>query len=219
LKQAKSGVEVIRASVLWLVGVNLVPVAGVFLLGWDVSTILFLYWAENVVIGIFNLVKMKKARGQEMKSRFSINKRSPREMSRAGVMSFFLIHYGMFTLGHGVFVVALFGFSIKNLNWVAVSLLLMFISHGVSYFHNFIGREEFERVSYQDLFIQPYSRVVIMHITIIIGGFMVKSLGSPPAALLVMVGLKTVIDIFAHLKERRKSLKTVLNGRPSGQMD
>lgn len=161
---------------------------------------------------MFNLAKMKKARGRVSKSRFSINKRSPREMSRTGVMSFFVVHYGMFTLGHGVFVVALFGIPVENLNWVAVSLLLMFISHGVSYFHNFIGRGEYLRVSYQDLFIQPYSRVVIMHITIIIGGFMVKSLGSPPAALLVMVGLKTVIDIFSHLRERRKSLKTVLNG-------
>ena len=81
----------------------------------------------------------------------------------------------------------------------------MFVSHGVSYFHNYIGREEYLKVSYQDLFIQPYSRIVVMHLTIILGGFFVNSLGAPPAALLVMVVLKTGIDIVAHLRERRKS--------------
>lgn len=207
MEQAESRVEVIRASVVWLVAVNMVPVAGVFLLGWSVSAILFLYWAENAVIGIFNLIKMKKARGEVVKSRYSVNDRPARDTKRAGLMFFFLVHYGMFTLGHGVFVIALFGIPVEALNWIGLSLLLMFISHGVSYFYNFIGREEYLRVSYQDLFIQPYSRIVVMHITIIMGGFFVKSLGAPPAALLIMVVLKTGIDIVSHLRERRKHLK------------
>lgn len=187
----------------------MVPVAGVFLLGWDVSAILFLYWAENVVIGIFNLVKMKTARGQAVKSRYRVNSRPAQDTKRTGLMLFFLVHYGMFTLGHGVFVVALFGIPSVALSWMGLSLLLMFVSHGVSYFYNFIGRGEYLRLSYQDLFIQPYARIVVMHITIILGGFFVNSLGAPPAALLVMVVLKTGIDIVAHLRERRKSLKRV----------
>lgn len=196
-----------RLSVIWLVAVNLVPLAGVFFLGWDVSAILFLYWAENLVIGLFNLIKMKKARGQKIAAKYSVNNRSPGSMSRWGLMSFFLVHYGMFTLIHGVFVVALFGFPMGNLKWVGFPLLLLVVSHGMSFSQNFLKGGEVDRVSYQDLFIQPYARVVVMHLTIILGGILAKSVGSPPAALAVLVSLKIGIDVFTHLKERRKAGK------------
>lgn len=201
-----------RVSVLWLVGVNLVPLGGVFFLGWEVSAILLLYWAENVVVGVFNIFKMKKARGTTVASRVTLNKRSIRNMKRASVISFFLFHYGMFTLIHGIFVVVMFGIPEEAVTWIWLPLLLMFVSHGVSYFTNFIGKGEYLRVSTQDLFLQPYSRVVVMHITIIFGGFLVRALGSPPAALMVMVAVKTGIDIFAHLKERKKHFATGRNG-------
>jgi len=196
----------IRLSILSLVLVNLLPLAGVFLLDWKVSNILFLYWSENLVIGGFNLLKMKKARGTTIKARYSINNKSPSSMSRKSMMVFFVIHYGMFTLTHGFFVLALFGFFSGSLKWLLLSLLFLFFSHGVSYHYNFLDGGEYKRMSYQDLFIQPYSRVVVMHITIIFGGFLAKLYGSPQLALLVMVGLKIIIDIFLHLKERKKSL-------------
>jgi hypothetical protein len=186
-----------------------VPLAGVFFLGWEVSTILFLYWAENVVIGIFNVLKMSKARGSRVKSNYTVNDRPARQAGRAGLIFFFMIHYGMFTLGHGIFVMVMFGIPKEAFQWIWLPLLLMFVSHGVSYVTNFIGNGEYERVSFQDLFIQPYSRIVVMHITIIIGGFMVQALGSPPAALMVMVVLKTGIDIISHLRERKKNLRQV----------
>ena len=201
------GLETFRTSVVWLVAVNMVPLAGVFLLGWEVSAILFLYWAENVVIGLFNLLKMKAARGSAVKSRYRVNNRPAKDTGRIGLMFFFLVHYGMFTLCHGVFVMLLFGIPAGSIGWIGLSLLLLFVSHGVSYFHNFIGRGEYLKVSYQDLFMQPYARIVVMHLTIILGGVFVKSLGAPPGALLVMVVLKTGIDIVSHLLERRKHLK------------
>jgi hypothetical protein len=207
LHSRRSVLEMFRTSVVWLVAVNMVPLAGVFLLGWEVSAILFLYWAENVVIGLFYLLKMKAARGSIVKSRYTVNNRPAKDTGRTGLMFFFLVHYGMFTLVHGVFVFTLFGIPSGKMGWIGLSLLLLFVSHGVSYFHNFIGREEYLRVSYQDLFIQPYARVVVMHLTIILGGSFVKSMGTPPGALLVMVVLKTGIDIVAHLRERKKHLK------------
>jgi hypothetical protein len=51
---------------------------------------------------------------------------------------------------------------------------------------------------------QPYGRVVILHITIIIGGFLSVFLGSPLVALLFLIILKIVIDIATHLREHRK---------------
>ena len=41
-----------RASSLVLILANLIPVIGVLLYEWDVLSILLLYWAESVVIGL-----------------------------------------------------------------------------------------------------------------------------------------------------------------------
>lgn len=199
--------------VTWLVAVNLVPLAGVFILGWDVAAILFLYWAENLVVGVFNLVKMKTARGSDINSEYSISGRSSGKVSRWGLMLFFLVHYGMFTLGHGVFVLALFGLPAAAPDWLATSLLLLVASHGVSYYQNFLKGGERDRVSYQDLFMQPYARVMVMHITIIFGGFFLQALGSPPAALAVLVMLKIGMDIVSHKKERRKAAERLVGDR------
>ena len=46
------------ASTLVLVVANLVPVAGTLFLGWNLSDVLVLYWAESAVIGFFNIGKI-----------------------------------------------------------------------------------------------------------------------------------------------------------------
>jgi len=50
---------------------------------------------------------------------------------------------------------------------------------------------------------QGISSAVVLHLTILFGGFGVQALGSPVWALLLLVGLKTAIDLYAHLKEHR----------------
>ena len=48
---------------------------------------------------------------------------------------------------------------------------------------------------------QPYKRIIVMHITIILGGFMVAALDSTLPALLLLVVLKLAVDLHSHLKE------------------
>jgi hypothetical protein len=52
---------------------------------------------------------------------------------------------------------------------------------------------------------QPYSRVVVLHLTIIGGAFLVASLGTPLALLVLLILLKTAVDLRAHLREHRKA--------------
>ena len=46
-----------------------------------------------------------------------------------------------------------------------------------------------------------YGRVFVLHITILGGAFVVGFFGTPFAALVLLVGLKTAIDLFFHLRE------------------
>ncbi|MGA9779521.1 MAG: DUF6498-containing protein [Verrucomicrobiia bacterium] len=50
-----SAADWLRSAVIALVLANLVPVAGVFLFGWEIFPLMFLFWSENVIIGVFNV--------------------------------------------------------------------------------------------------------------------------------------------------------------------
>ena len=47
-------------SVVSIVAVNLMPLAGVIFYGWDPFSLLFVYWVQTGIIGFFSLLKIKK---------------------------------------------------------------------------------------------------------------------------------------------------------------
>ena len=194
-----------HSSALALVAANLVPLYGVLALNWKVAPILVFYWVENLVIGSFNLLKMARAQGPVGNSRMTLNGKPVTRDSRKALMFFFALHYGGFTLGHGVFVMVMFSPGMSNLPAeMGLAFLVLAASHGYSYRRNFIGRGEYLNVSFARLFWQPYARVIVMHLAIIGGGALAAGLGSPLGSLLILVGLKTVIDLIAHCLERKK---------------
>ena len=48
-------------SAVGLVLANLVPLVGVVFFGWSLFGIMWIYWAENAVIGIFAILRMLTA--------------------------------------------------------------------------------------------------------------------------------------------------------------
>lgn len=190
-----------------LVLANAVPLVGVLLLGWTVFPLLLLYWLENVVVGAFNVLKMLLAKPAE-------------PVYWAGklfLIPFFIVHFGGFTFVHGVLVVAFFGpkgiqpfdlltavpaaIRANELGWGLLSLIA---SHGFSFYWNYVKNGEYQRASLQALMGQPYGRVIVLHLTVLFGGWIVMLLGSPVGALLVLVALKTAADWRGHRAERRK---------------
>ena len=192
----------LRPSVLALLAANVFPVVGVVFLGWDVFLVLALFWTENLVIGFYTALKMLLVSNSSWTARWAAT-------------AFFCVHYGLFTLVHGMFVFVVFGGQFfgdssaeavstwqriagSQLGWGGLAL---FISHGVSFFYNYIGAHEYRRSRLATVMEEPYGRVVLLHLTIIFGGFLVMLLGSPVAGLLLLVVLKTAMDIRAHLQQ------------------
>ena len=60
--------------------------------------------------------------------------------------------------------------------------------------------------------IQPYGRIVLMHVTILIGGFLVMLLHSPAAGLALLVILKMTFDLAGHQGEREKFIPQQIAG-------
>jgi len=249
-----------QPSVIALVLANLVPLAGVFLFHWEVFPLLFLFWLENVVIGILNVAKMLLACGGTMESLATIPGIDPESRQRildlanarmksadpavrdrfAAIQAqrlqllnnpvlqwgmklflipFFCIHYGMFTFVHGVFVVALFGGGINHgTGFLNVAMILQIIrenhltlpfaalavSRVISFFQNFLWGGEFRRTNVMVQMTQPYGRVLLMHGTILIGGFLVMLFHLPEVGLATLVILKMAFDLAGHQAEREK---------------
>jgi hypothetical protein len=223
-------------SIAVLVGFNLLPLFGDLFWGWNVETLLVLYWIENGIVGLYNIPKILLASGSDTGSGIQVTGplAGSGPAARIGVVAFFLVHYGIFWLIHGVFVFALpafagighfagfpgFGgftdfqtlsdgtiqFSDPTLiepNWSAVTLgaIGLAISHGTSFVVNFLGRREYLRVSPMRQMIAPYGRLVILHLTILFGAFVSLAIGSPIGAIVVLVLLKTGLDLWLHLRE------------------
>jgi Family of unknown function (DUF6498) len=86
---------------------------------------------------------------------------------------------------------------------VLIAGIALFISHGASFLFNYIGRAEYLTASPMAQMGAPYARVVVLHLTILFGAFAVAILGAPIAALLLLVGLKTALDLGLHRREHR----------------
>ena len=195
-------------SVVALVLANLPPLYGVLFLDWAVFPVVFLFWLENVIVGVLNVARMLVARPDDGAS----------WIFKVIMIPFFVVHYGMFTLVHGMFVIALFGgrrvgangfptpafvaslISEYHLWWAVLALAA---SHTFSFLANYLGRGEYRTVTLQALMSRPYGRVVVLHLAIIGGGFLLVSLGSPVAGVALLVALKIGLDIHAHAREHR----------------
>ncbi|HEY6807960.1 MAG TPA: DUF6498-containing protein [Gemmatimonadales bacterium] len=196
-------------SAFALIAANLVPLVGVLTNHWSVFLVLLLYWSENVVVGAFNVLRMAYADPQVPVMWFA----------KLFFIPFFTVHYGIFTLVHGMFVVTLFGghqydranlFSVSGMLHVVrtagigYAVAFLVVSHGFSFIHNYIASGEYLRVDLKGLMTQPYARIVVLHITTLIGGALATAAGAPLMAVVVLVLLKTAVDLQAHLAERTR---------------
>jgi hypothetical protein len=133
--------------------------------------------------------------------------------SNAAQVVFFLVHYGIFWVVHGVFVWTLPTFAPlgglvggsqasrgPDLSAVAWGALGLATSHGASFVMNFLGRREYLRVSVGSQMFAPYGRLLILHMAIILGAFVSIMIGSPVGAVAVLVILKTIVDLSLHLR-------------------
>lgn len=211
--------------VVALVAANLLPIYGVLFLGWEAFNIVLLYWAENIVIGFYNILKMATAKAEHPIA----------YAARIFPIAFFTIHFGGFCAVHGIFVFILFQkgqagsiFPVAGQTWpcflVFVQLLIgvithcwttitphmryvlvaLFASHGVSFVQNYLIKGEYKSAKGDKLMNAPYGRVVVMHVAIIFGGFVSMTIGSPAGVLVVLVVIKTIVDIKFHLRQHRK---------------
>jgi hypothetical protein len=207
-----------------LVIANLVPVFGVLQLDWDVGAIVILYWCENLVIGGFTVIKLFMAAG--VRALFNVLFFMVHYGGFCGVHGVFVLELTGFA-GDGpdvmtalqgdtwpgplVFPQLLFEVARSVMAAAPPALIYgvaaLFLSHGISFALNYIGGREYVGRKTGRIMTAPYGRILVLHIAIIAGGFLVSSLGSPLGLLLALVALKIGMDIMLHRRSHRRTAR------------
>ncbi|GAB3076281.1 DUF6498-containing protein [Pedococcus soli] len=230
-------------TLVMLVGANLFPLVALLTGAWGAGDVLVTYWLENVAVGIWQVVKLLTAQGTDVVAGSGAGQAltDPRtitahvngrpvqlagSVARVFVAGFFVLHYGLFTVVHGVFTFVLahrsgISGSIRSFTLV---FLVLFLSHGLSTAIHWFARGERRANGLMATMKQPYGRVFVLHLAVIGSFFLVMgplstdgsvSLvpGSPldtaaagPSVLsgVLLIALKTALDAGLHLRAHRQ---------------
>ncbi|MET1007753.1 MAG: DUF6498-containing protein [Propionibacteriaceae bacterium] len=210
------------------VSLNAISVLGVLAFGWPAGNVFILFWVENAVIGAWNVVRILTARGDgkgEREPTVTINGRRTKG-SPPVLALFFGVHYGLFCLVHAVFT----GFVAYTLGieatflFLGLPIVLIMIRYTVEVTSVWFGAGQRDVVSPARAMMQPYPRIIVLHVTVIIafavtlsqlGSSAVPELLQPTVAamgslagqdvwlVLLLIGLKTVADVWTTKRATR----------------
>ncbi len=190
-------------STVLLLFSNLSTIFFAVTLGWSLLTLMWIYWIQSVIIGIFNFFRILSLKDFSTKG-FYIGGRPVSSTASSKVITavFFAFHYGFFHFGYMIFLLAfsfagseigLGAFNFSDMGYVAFVAALFFANHLFSFLHNLSRDQKKQNIGRLMMF--PYFRIVPMHLTIIFG----LMLG--PAAIILFLLLKTGSDLGMHLVE------------------
>lgn len=169
----------------FLIAANLLPVYGVWFLGWNAREVFMVYCMETIIVGLFTLVKMGIVTAFK-KWDWWENNGSRTKVHGVFHMLFFLVHYGFFVAiqmflfsktsvfdSSKDFDFFNFLFSIpSNFNsssWIMLSSFI--IGYGYKTLTEFILTDEYKTASLTTIMFEPYIRIFIQQFTVIVGSF------------------------------------------------
>ncbi|MFZ1519002.1 MAG: DUF6498-containing protein [Ignavibacteriaceae bacterium] len=210
-------VDIKKTSTLSLIFSNVMVIFFAIVDGISANEVLWIYWSQSVIIGIFNFIRMITLKDFSTEGFRQGNKQVlPTKATAISSGIFFLFHYGFFHLIYAAF---LGSFSrISNSANNSYDVKFIFVSAGIffiSYLIEFINTKKEDSNELPNIgmiMFAPYARIIPMHLTIILGGF-IGAAGSFFAAntnlvvIVLFISLKTIVDIFTHSIDLRKFKK------------
>jgi len=186
---------------LWAqIGANLFSLALALVMGWDPKLLLFLFWMENVIIGLWQLPRFLLADAKSLAE----------ALFKAG---FFTVHYGLFTFIHGSLLFELFlkqtldmqtlETLVFSTSGITLALLGMLLSHGIQFFNDLLTGVT-GNTSTAKVMMEPYSRIVIMHLVLLASAFLLSLLPHPVIGVILLSAIKILMDIYNERKIEKK---------------
>lgn len=198
-------------NLLFVLIVNAIPLIGVMHYGWSAVTVIVLYWCENLLVAVFTTARIalhrtltrKRGHWRGGQVGIAVNGR----LLRSGLLGEYATMAFVFTLAHGVFVGAFVlmagdkhagdplwmvsGEQLRQgVQWMSAVMAVEFLidaatmrARDFAWIRTYVG--------------QRTGRVLVMHLAIIFGMGGMMFFESPFAMLYVLIGLKTLWELFA----------------------
>ena len=209
LSEAWKKVDFTKSSTWLLIFSNLIVIFFAIVDNLSAVEVLWIYWIQSVIIGVFNFIKIislkefstagfRRGAGGEL---------PPTKAAKISTGIFFLLHYGFFHFVYAMFLGGLSGITRTSSSgakpdYLLFTSLIFFISYLIEYIQSTRTPPE-EIPNLGVIMFAPYFRIIPMHMTIILGGFL-SMLGSffsvdiNYAIIVLFVGIKTFVDLVTH---------------------
>ena len=167
----------------WLVViVNLIPVFGVWFLGWSAVEAFIVYALETLIIGFMTILKLGIATIAKGKDTW-YNKGETTRVSGLFFIFFFVMHYGLFALVQSTIFAQSAGITPPNsgmmyffFHWyeyINQDIAIMLAGFVISYFFRillpFVRKRQYLSFPMMLIMFQPYGRVFVQQFTVILG--------------------------------------------------
>jgi len=193
----------------FIIAANLIPVYGVLFEGWSAKEVFLVYCLETIIVGVFNLIKMGIVTAIR-KTDIWYNGPSRSRQHGLFFMFFFLVHYGMFVvIQMGLFFgvsgmvkdgsINVFSFFYKWPQLLGKGAYIMLagfiVSYGFNMVYNFILTGQYRTISLMQLMFQPYIRIFIQQITVILGSIFL-SFGAGAVFIIIFAIIKIFFEVY-----------------------
>ena len=191
----------------------------------EAYAVLFGYFFESIIIGLFNVVKM-----------YLSYKHNDKKASIFFSIPFFIVHYGGFIAIQSIFLFGIVSIAgdvsfkepfnvlanfqkVLEIEGVPIVLALLVGTQLMKFIFDFLVPKKYNQFKVNEIMFKPYFRIFIQQFTVILGSFfMVFSNGSIVAAVLLIIFRFIVDFIFIAIKEDSEILERIVDKLHDGKI-
>jgi hypothetical protein len=192
-------------SVWMLVLSNLLTIIWAIVEGWSVGVVMWSYWSQSVSIGILWFFKILCLKDFSTEG-IEIPVGRPVAPTTSGKIECALSFIAIYGLAHYMYSGGLrIVFPSVTRDAILPIAILFFLCQCFSFFYNRKWKEA-QKSNMGNVMLFPYLRIIPMHLSFIVGGFVVYMIGgtfSSRIVLVIFMLLKTFADVYMHAVERR----------------
>lgn len=176
-----------------LVIANLLPVIDMLWEGDPVGSILVIYWMQMMIIGFWTCVKLAVIG----------------RWRAVLYIPMFLAMYLSIVNIFGIMAGGMLDDQMRGTEWHQnfslwnywVPAVLFFTTHGLSFWENFIGGHEYEKISWEAQIGKPFVRAMPMWVAATAGAFIGGFFNTAAIAALFVLPVKLALDLLGHFAE------------------
>lgn len=199
--------------VLLGLAVDLFPIVGVLMFGWNAVPLVMLYWMENVIAGVLTLPRIAISGASYGGVGLLVG---------LAMSAFFVFHYGLFCFVHGTFLVAftgfgdgapgdqstfsmdiggMFQFGMNSGLHVEYFVYAIIAFQVLVLFWEFLIKGEWRHTNPMAEMFAPYRRIVVLHLAIFGGAFGLFMLGQPIVGVLALIVFRAIYGVISNAKD------------------